>query len=83
MQIHDIKIKSKYLGRILDGSKTFEIRNNDRDFQVGDKVSFTEVSENPERLQPEEPCLLVKITYITNFPDGIKDGFVVFSFKII
>jgi ASC-1-like (ASCH) protein len=83
MQIHNLKIKLKYLDRILDGSKTFEIRNNDRDFQVGDRVSFTAIFKNPERLPPEEPCLLVKITYITNFPDGIKDGFVVFSFKII
>lgn len=37
---HELKIRQCFLMRILDGSKTFEIRKNDRDFQVGDKIKF-------------------------------------------
>jgi ASC-1-like (ASCH) protein len=38
--LHKLKIKQCYLIHILDGQKTFEVRKNDRDFQVGDKIRF-------------------------------------------
>lgn len=79
--IHFLKIEKQYLDKILDGSKTFEIRNNDSNFQVGDEVDFMEVLEIKKKIYVKN--LRVRITYITNFPEGIKDGFVVFSFKII
>lgn len=37
---HEIKIKQCYLYHILEGRKTFEIRKNDRDYQVGDTIRF-------------------------------------------
>lgn len=39
---HELKILPKYFNRVLDGSKTFEVRNNDRDFQAGDTVLLQE-----------------------------------------
>ena len=38
--LHQLKIKQCYLCHILEGGKTFEIRKNDRDFQVGDTIRF-------------------------------------------
>jgi len=38
--LHRLKIKQCYLCHILEGSKTFDIRKNDRDFQVGDWINF-------------------------------------------
>ena len=38
--LHKLKIKQCYLYHILEGIKTFEIRKNDRDFQVGDTIQF-------------------------------------------
>jgi len=38
--IHNLKIKQCYLSHIAEGKKTFEIRKNDRDFQVGDIIKF-------------------------------------------
>ena len=34
--IHQLKIESKYFEDIASGKKTFEVRNNDRNFIVGD-----------------------------------------------
>ena len=35
---HDLKIWPTHYSRVRDGSKTFEIRKNDRSFQKGDQV---------------------------------------------
>lgn len=35
---HDLKIKTKYLNDIWSGSKTFELRKNDRGFNIGDTL---------------------------------------------
>jgi ASC-1-like (ASCH) protein len=45
MKLHELKIKREYFNAIKSGEKTFEIRKNDRDFQVGDIVNFTVVEE--------------------------------------
>lgn len=35
---HNLKIEEQYLQDLLSGKKTFEIRLNDRDYQVGDTL---------------------------------------------
>lgn len=40
MKFHELKIKQEYWDAIRSGIKPFEIRKNDRDFQVGDIVNF-------------------------------------------
>lgn len=39
---HELKIWPQYYARVLDGSKTFEVRKNDRDYQPGDHVVLRE-----------------------------------------
>ncbi len=43
--IHELKIWPQYYCRVADGSKTFEVRNNDRGFQPGDTVVLREWDE--------------------------------------
>lgn len=78
---HDIKINSRYFKDILLGKKTFEIRLNDRNYQVNDILKLHEVfGEEYTGNQVME-----KITYILShkdFPEGIPEGYVVFSIKI-
>lgn len=45
MKLHELKIKHKYLIDIESGIKTFEIRKNDRDYQVGDLVHFIDLQD--------------------------------------
>jgi hypothetical protein len=39
---HELKILPQYFCRVQDGSKTFEVRENDRGFQPGDDVVLRE-----------------------------------------
>lgn len=39
---HELKIWPQYFSRVIDGSKTFEVRKNDRGFQPGDEVVLRE-----------------------------------------
>lgn len=48
---HELKIWPIYYCRVADGSKTFEVRDNDRSFQQGDTVVLREW--DPDPLQPE------------------------------
>ena len=40
MTTHTLKIQKQYADAVLNGTKTFEIRKNDRNFKVGDKIVF-------------------------------------------
>lgn len=42
MKTHLLKTWPKYFGKIIDGSKTFEYRKNDRHFKPGDIVILLE-----------------------------------------
>jgi hypothetical protein len=38
--IHSLRCEPRYMDRIQDGTKTFEVRRNDRNFQVGDVLNL-------------------------------------------
>lgn len=44
MTTHTLKICKKYADAVMSGAKTFEIRKNDRNFKVGDKIVFDVVT---------------------------------------
>ena len=46
-KVHDLKILKEYFDAKLAGIKPFEIRNNDRDFQVGDYLRLREIVPTP------------------------------------
>lgn len=45
---HELKIWPQYYCRVADGSKTFEVRKNDRGFQPGDSVELREWDPNKD-----------------------------------
>lgn len=49
---HELKIHPQYYCRVADGSKTFEVRDNDRGFQMGDTVKLREW--DPEPVNPTD-----------------------------
>ena len=44
--IHELKTEKKYYDRVVTGEKKFELRKNDRDFQVGDEIILIEMVED-------------------------------------
>lgn len=42
MSRHELKIWPPHFADLLDGSKAFDVRRNDRRFKVGDAVKFRE-----------------------------------------
>lgn len=43
--IHELKIKKNYLDNLVSGIKKTEIRINDRDYQKGDILKFTDYEQ--------------------------------------
>lgn len=39
---HELKIKPEYYEKVINGTKKFELRRNDRDFKVGDIIRLRE-----------------------------------------
>ena len=78
MAIHKLKIDSKYFDAVLKGFKTFEIRKNDRNYKVGDKLILQEY--DPEKQVCTGYELLVFVTYITNFAQ--KMDYVVMAIRV-
>lgn len=42
MKAHELKILPQFYKDIFDGKKSFDLRKDDRDFQVGDYIIFCE-----------------------------------------
>ncbi|MEN2360817.1 ASCH/PUA domain-containing protein [Levilactobacillus brevis] len=73
MKTHKLKILPKYMSAQLSGVKTFEIRKNDRNYQVGDRLLLREW--DGEKYTGRET--MVFITYITDYKQ--KNGYVVLA----
>ena len=80
---YEVKILPKYFERILRGEKKFELRKNDRDFQVGDVVILNEFDNVNNKYTGR--ILNVEITYILKDCSeyGLMDGYCIFGFVII
>ncbi|MCB8504861.1 DUF3850 domain-containing protein [Enterococcus durans] len=76
--IHELKIDNIYFEDILNNSKKFEIRNNDRNFSVGDIVILKEIDSKRNYTDRK---ISVKIIYITDYEQ--KEGYIVFGFERI
>lgn len=75
---------------VLDGSKTFEARKNDRDFKVGDLIELQEWKPNDSRFAGEYTgrTAWVRVTSILHGSEesplyGIGPGFCVMSIKLV
>lgn len=83
MELHHLKIKENYFLALLSGDKTFEIRKNDRDFQVGDLIVFSVIDDRT--------CSIVdfgdvfRISYVLKDCKeyGLEDGYAVLSVEHI
>jgi hypothetical protein len=78
---HELKTLPKYFKAVWEGKKTFEVRKDDRDYQVGDDLLLQKY-DNGQYLVSEYRC---KITYILGRNDDEKmfvpEGYIIIGFK--
>lgn len=79
--IHQVKIRTSFAKAILDGDKTFEIRENDRGYQKGDILHFTPVDNYNIKVWSIDE-FEAEITYVLS-GWGLKDGYVALGIKVI
>jgi hypothetical protein len=84
-RIHHLKTVDVYFTYIAKGDKTFEVRKNDRDFQVGDILHLIETQDRGVAgytvTGREHWCQVSYILHGGNF--GIAEGFCVMAIKEI
>ncbi|MBR1723580.1 MAG: DUF3850 domain-containing protein [Ruminococcus sp.] len=82
---HKLKLHINFCDDVLNGIKTFEIRENDRGFQTGDLILFEpfyphgatfEQIRNPHPIKEK----MYRIEYILN-GWGMKNGYVCLAIK--
>lgn len=82
MKTHELKTWPQYFEQVVAGQKQFEIRKNDRDFQVGDVLVLDEYC--PDRKVYTGNYAIVKIEYILHGGQfGIEPGYCVMSITLI
>lgn len=70
MKIHKLKLDSQWIESLKKGEKKAEIRYNDRDYKAGDVIEFVGMSD-----------VRFRITHITEFPQWLREWYVVLSLE--
>jgi hypothetical protein len=80
MKTHELKIWPQFYSAILDSSKTFEARKDDRGFKVGDRLRLREYDPATGKYTSRELC--VYVTHILRDPEfGVKNGWCIMSIR--
>lgn len=82
MKTHRLKVLVKYADAIMNGTKTFEVRKNDRGYEVGDKIVFDVVTNEgyaaPSGAAARHPLngAAYRIDYILDDFEGLAQKYV-------
>lgn len=71
--VHELKIEPEHYAGIKMQRKPFEVRKNDRDYQIGDILGLNEYADGKHTGR----AVLREIIYILDDPNYCKDGFVI------
>lgn len=77
--LHEIKIWPKYFEAKLRGFKPWEIRKNDRNYQVGDYLAENEY--DPVKKEYTGRKIVEEITYILDDCGYVPEGYIIMTTK--
>lgn len=80
MSVHDLKITQEYFLAKLQGIKPFEVRINDREYEIGDILVLHELNEDMEYTGR---TITQSVNYKFENPDYLRQGYVILSGEII
>ncbi|MDK1020213.1 MAG: ASCH/PUA domain-containing protein [Candidatus Hydrogenedentes bacterium] len=80
--LHDLKIWPEHYDVVVDGRKRFELRRDDRDFQVGDTLMLREWCLETETYTGRS--VLVRVAFVLREaePFGLMEGFCAISIEL-
>lgn len=80
-KFHDLKIWPEFFDDIKSGAKPFELRKNDRNYQVGDFLILKEWSPDEEEFTGVS--IVKEVTYILSNAEkfGLMDKHVILGLK--
>ncbi len=83
MKTHNLKTWSEYFRDICKGFKTFEIRKNDRKFEIGDILNLEEYDPNEQKYSGRS--VYCEIVYMLNGKEefGISKDYCILGIKVI
>jgi len=80
---HDLKIWPEFFLAMKAGNKKFEIRLNDRPFQLGDQLTLSEFDPKDASVGFTGAFMNVRVMSIFHDLPGLKDGYVAMGIKVI
>jgi len=80
MKTHYLKTVQPFFTEVKNGTKTFELRRNNRDFQVGDEVYLQEYDLTTNSFSGLE--VRANITYVLKDWESLDKDYCVFSLKV-
>jgi hypothetical protein len=76
---HKLKVLPQYFEEVWNENKTFELRENDRNYKVGDTLRLLEFDYGT--YTGRECSRLIKYILIDCEQYGLKDGFVILAIE--
>lgn len=80
MKITFLKTTNPHFRRIKNKTKNVEIRNNDRNFK---KLEVYGLLEYSELKGYSGELIIIKIIWVENYFEGLKEKYCMFGFKIL
>lgn len=78
-KVHYVKCETEFFNDVAEGYKSFEIRKNDRDYQVGDDIVLREYDKEAAELTGRE--LRVSIIYFLSDYPGIEPWYCILGIE--
>ncbi len=82
MNIHELKTWPEYFEQVYNGTKTFEVRRDDRGFKIGDQLRLREYDQVTKSYSGRQ-CLRNIVCIVVGGQFGIEKGNVVMGLETI
>lgn len=82
IKLHNVKLLKEYFNSVACGDKKFEVRLNDRNYKVNDKLILNEVIYENDLPVYTGRSINTRITYVLNNNNYLKDGYVILGIDV-
>lgn len=81
-KLHNVKLLKEYFNDVANGNKKFEVRLNDRNYKVNDKLILNEVIYENNLPVYTGRSINTTITYVLDNNIYLKDGYVILGIDV-